>query len=271
MARRTSADTTAPDAEFPTLPPRPAPEAAVAPAKSRGAAASNTTSGYRCLACGYPLMEQGGFRCSECGVEFEEADLRAWFDGQEASRFQLLLWLVGAVFFLKLWVLAPLAPYGRMLAAGAVFVAALSVGRGKSGTVGHYWAVSAGVCGVLMFIFMGSGGPFHALPYLTVELCAAAALLQAALHDSQGRAVMLPVGTRYFCVAALVTAPLLAMALDAAQRGLDAANVTSGWPESYPLFRFIVPTLLTLGLWTFVVRKIWLVRQRLFAPIADRE
>ena len=59
---------------------------------------------FRCLHCGYALMSENGFRCSECGREHERYVLERWFWGTEENRLERVLWLVRACVFLKLWV-----------------------------------------------------------------------------------------------------------------------------------------------------------------------
>ena len=89
--------------EKPSLPPlNLAPPPPPPPPEPREPKTVDHTPRYRCLNCGYPLLEGDEYRCSECGRSFDRNMLRNWYSDEERARFNSIIWFTVACLFLKL-------------------------------------------------------------------------------------------------------------------------------------------------------------------------
>lgn len=158
---------------FPDMPDRPPPPAPTPPPlrPTRQAApppprptSSDDAPTYHCLECGYALLAQSGYRCSECGKRYDPGFLAAWFEGTEEDRFNHLTWLVNSALFFKgcAFLMVAVAPLGYpqtclnllviVAGAAAAIAACVLAGRDRMDTIAGYYAMSgcaaAGLAGL---------------------------------------------------------------------------------------------------------------------------
>lgn len=244
----------------------------------------------RCLHCGYGLLEQSGFRCSECGTQYRIETLNRWFSGQERNRFERVLWLVRAALLIHILILPDLlnivrldlAQAGWMLAAGAIGWACFLAGRGKySQIAGHYAVGGIAVASILAFqAIRGSWG--NAIVMMTPALCAldaigACLLLLAMIADVERVELWGARRARVVMLAMLVALPLLAASSILTANALRGPMTPSGFgavfapPVVAPsLLRIVVQNApLVIGLlsvWVYVWRWLAGFQARILAP-----
>lgn len=253
-----------------------------APPKSHAAAnrqppsAAESDARFRCLYCGYPLMEQSQFRCPECGQEHERYVLERWFWGSEENRINRVLWLVRACLFLKLWVWSDVMPIAAMASAGAAGWACWLAGNDKRDTVGWHYAV-AGMAVAGLLIVSQLAMDIGIATWATLDLVAGCLLLVTILRDrDRQRLWREPVGSRT-ALGIIFVAPVLGLGLSwfvtLVMRGgltpLYAAMFTgasSGFSFTRTLAMFI-PHAIALGVWVFVWRWLEGLKRAMFGRI----
>ncbi len=228
------------------------------PARGRRAAAPE----YRCLACGYPLLDNGNLRCSECGREHDRATLNAWFSGDEESRFTRVIWLIVATLFLRLFLLPPLLWASRAAAACVIVVAGLTAYAGKQGSIGGYYAGATIAAGSFMVLLTWATSP---LSYYTLDLIAGCTLVLSLLHEPCVGRVLPRRTDATLPLVALFLAPLLAgvcyLLLQTTAPPMWGAVTV---PAAYSPFGFVVPAVAATAIWLFAWRTAVRVRNTLF-------
>lgn len=199
----------------PPLPPRrPLPRPAAQPTDQ------NAKPTYHCLECGYALLAQSGYRCSECGKAYDPGFLAAWFEGTEEERFTHLTFLVNFALVAKAWafVVVAMLPFGAqptcvnllIIVAGAVIsiVACVVAGRDRMDSIAGYYSIAGSAAGGILAVGVLFGGlstrstvTWPAMVFAMDALCAAM-MLMTLLYPVQGvefwrarslRKVVLPV------------------------------------------------------------------------------
>jgi hypothetical protein len=119
---------------------------------------------YHCLECGYALLAQSGYRCSECGKTYDPGFLSAWFEGTEQDRFNHLTFLVTIACIVKVYafLMIAFAPMNYqqtcvnllivVAGAGVSLTACVLAGRDRMDTIAGYYAMAgsaaAGLAGL---------------------------------------------------------------------------------------------------------------------------
>lgn len=270
---------TPPAAEQPHTPPpielEPAPAEASATAETPPRAASphpaapdaDHPPAFRCLSCGYPLVDDAAPRCSECGHAYERSALRDWFSGEEEKRFEAVNWLILAILFLKLLLLPQLLWVSRLATAVAAGWACYLARKGKQGSPGAYYGVAGMTAAGLMLL--ASAGSDSGLSFHTLDIIAACLLLLSVLHDPAiGRIGTFAIGGRVALVL-LFLAPLFAVVCFVLALAVRSQVTLPSLLKAYPPFQFIVPYLAAAGAWLLAWRTIATVRRRLFQDPDD--
>ncbi len=221
---------------------------------------------FRCLHCGYALMSENGFRCSECGREHERYVLERWFWGKEENRLERVLWLVRACVFLKLWVFEySIMALASTASSAAVLWACWQAGQGKRDTVGWQYAVAGMVVAglsLLSTVFGAFGlGAFGlgAAAIVTLDIVSACLLLTAMLRDADRQELWRePTGSR-IALGILLAAPLLGIVFAMFESGSGVFGFSSSLGISGKLsnflpgpIRFLIPRVAALAVWLFV-------------------
>ena len=247
---------------------------AVTPAPvGRGPAPAGAPAGkprYRCLRCGYPIAEDRGLRCNECGRSYDRDTLEHWFAGEESHRFEHVIWVTLGCLFLKLLLLPSLLIVARV--GGAVVIAwgCHVAMRGKAEGPGKFCAIGGLAIAVLMTL--GFAWLDDPLPYYTFDMIAGCLLLLAMLHDPVGGGVGGAMAGRQIAPILLFVAPLFGVVCWQADHVFGssfAGTPTLGAPstsllQSYPPLRFILPHVASAGVWIFVWRVLAGTRKMLF-------
>ncbi len=216
---------------------------------------------FRCLRCGYALMSENGFRCSECGREHERYVLERWFWGTEENRLERVLWLVRACVFLKLWVFEnPILALASTASSAAVLWACWQAGQGKRDTVGWQYAVAGmAVAGLSMLSTMFGAFGLGAAAIVTLDIVAACLLLTAMLRDADRQELWRePTGSR-IALGILLAAPLLGIFFAMFESSSGVFGISSSLGISGKLsnflpgpIRFLIPRVAALAAWLFV-------------------
>lgn len=216
---------------------------------------------FRCLHCGYRLMSESEFRCSECGREHERYVLERWFWGTEENRLERVLWLVRACVFLKLWVFENSILYlASSASSAAVLWACWQAGQGKREMVGWQYAVAGMVVAGLsllstMFGVFGLG----AAALVTLDVVSACLLLTAMLRDADRQELWRePTGSR-IALGIILAAPLLGIVFAMFESGSGVFGFSNSLGISGKLsnilpgpIRFLIPRIAALSAWLFV-------------------
>src|SRR5262245_49607481 len=129
----------------------PVPQRRPTPQPSPRLTSSDSSPTYHCLECGYALLAQSNYRCSECGQTYDPGFLAAWFEGTEEDRFTHLTWLVSFALVLKsfAFLMVAFAPVSYQQTcvnllviapgAGFLFAACVLAGRDRIDTVAVYF------------------------------------------------------------------------------------------------------------------------------------
>ncbi len=217
---------------------------------------------FRCLACGYPLLDDGELRCSECGHEHDRPTLKAWFNGDEESRFTRVIWLIVATLFLRLFMLPPLLWAARVAAACAIVAAALTAYAGKQGSIGGYYAGATMAAGSFMVLLSWATSP---LSYYTLDLIAGCTLLLSLLHEPcVGRVLRRRTDATVPLVVLFLTPLLAGGCYLLLQTNLATTVGTLTLPPAYSPFGFIVPAVAAAAVWLYAWRTAVNVRNTLF-------
>ena len=252
---------TDPDDPFPAV----SPPAATTIQPVQRASASNRRAAepeYRCLACGYPLADDGELRCSECGRVHDRSTLNAWFDGDEESRLTRVIWLIVATLFLRLFVLPPLLWASRAAAACVIVIAGLTANAGKRGSIGGYYAGATIAAGSFMLLLTWATSP---LSYYTLDLVAGCTLLLSLLHDPDAGRVLRRRTDATVPLVALFLAPLLAAGCYLLLAWSPTTVIgTLTLPPEYSPFGFFVPAAAATAIWLLAWRTAVTIRNVLF-------
>lgn len=266
-------------AKKPSAPAAAAPGRSPTPAEPRPAPPEPSQpvppSPFRCLFDGYPLQEENGYRCSECGRQFGPQLLNRWFGGAEAARFELVIWLARVCVVMSAWMLGlALAGAGGQLVPGVGLAlagvwACWAAGAGKAGTVGQLYALgglsASALLGLTALASWFKPEGWSLTGWLTT-LAALLALL-AMLHDSAPAVRLAPRWALRVFVALLICSPLVAVATNSFALSLrltDAIGFARVDLAVIRLVQSVSDALSALGAWATV--WIWLAatRRRVF-------
>lgn len=222
---------------------------------------------WRCLDCGYPIIESLEPTCSECGRRWERGVLERWASGAEDARLERAAWFVLAALFAHLFALPMFLTVARIASACFLFAACQTALVGRQDSIGGYLAISGMAAAALMivpFAWMG-----NALPYYTLHLVATSALVLAMLHDPVASVVGRSLGGRQIAPFVLFGAPVLATVcyvLDAVEAAPAVTIPVGGSSYDYAPFSFILPYLVALGWGVFAWQTLVAARKRLCGP-----
>ncbi len=226
------------------------------PPRGRGrppATASSEVRGapYRCLRCGYPLLPESGWRCSECGAAHQESVLRHWYSADERLRASRLQWICGAVLFAHVCTLPSAigllqAGIFDLLRIAALVLAgwgAWEAGRRRFSTPAGTWAIGGMLCPAVTAwwaLASGRGGWDVQMGVALGEMAAAWLLLGAFASPADGVAHWGSVRGRRIALIGLCLSPLvfvaisiagalLASSASAARAALALSGQAAGW------------------------------------------
>jgi hypothetical protein len=224
---------------------------------------------FRCLHCGYPLLEGGDLRCTECGRTYTADTLEHWFGGDEQQRFDQVLWMVLASLFAKLLMPLPLPgiPWcGRAGAALALGWACHLANRGKQATTGGYYAIAGMFTAAVMFLVFSwpQPGALDDLAFHTLDMIGGCVLLMAMLSDPFGGDVAGAVFSKRLTPIILFATPVFAGVSWVLHAAVGTQFGTLTLPDDYAPFGVIAPYLAAAAVWLFVWRTLAAIRRTLF-------
>jgi hypothetical protein len=219
---------------------------------------------YRCLNCGYPLPQGDELRCTECGRTYAASDLEYWFAGDEARRFDIVIWLALANLFLRLMVLPNLQWIAR--AGGGLLIAfsCWAAAREKLDGPGRYYGIAGAICGLLMFI--GFSGDTSRLPYYTLDIIGACALLLSMLHTPDNLRIGRHTMGGQLAPFVLFAAPVLGIALYMLDQVGPVPNLPAAIIEHFPFYTALAPAVFAAGVWILVWRTLAGLKRLYFTP-----
>lgn len=210
-------------------PPRVAEAPPAVSPRSRGRPAATSSSElrgapYRCLRCGYPLLPESGWRCSECGAAHQESTLRHWYSADERLRASRLQWICGAVLLAHVCTLPSAvgvlqAGIFDLLRIGGLVLAgwgAWEAGRKRLSSSAGTWAIGGMLCSAVTAwwtLASGRGGWDAQMGVALGEMTAAWLLLGAVASPTEGVAHWGSVRGRRIAMIGLCITPLLLVAV----------------------------------------------------------
>ncbi len=222
---------------------------------------------WRCLDCGYPIVESLEPTCNECGRRWSRGVLETWASGAEESRLEKATWFILAALLAHLFALPMFLTVSRIAAACFMLAACQVAASGRQESIGGYLAISGMAVSALMIV------PFawteNALPYYALHLVAMAALVLGMLRDPVAGVVGRSLVGRQVAPFVLFGAPVFAAVcylLDSIDAAPTVAISVGGSSYDYSLFTFILPFIMSLGWGAAAWRTLAVARHRLCGP-----